>query len=124
MTRQMLLQSNSDQPWPGQNIPWLGTMGAVSNKMNVLPLEKNAYRSVLKKERKKNELFENKSVGTHCGLSDLWRGDCFMKIHFPFNSQTVCVEKNATLGGTCLNVGCIPSKVGTVFSSHLEGNWA
>lgn len=25
--------------------------------------------------------------------------------------QTVCVEKNATLGGTCLNVGCIPSKV-------------
>uniref|UniRef100_A0A8C3TJA5 Dihydrolipoyl dehydrogenase, mitochondrial n=1 Tax=Catharus ustulatus TaxID=91951 RepID=A0A8C3TJA5_CATUS len=26
--------------------------------------------------------------------------------------KTVCVEKNATLGGTCLNVGCIPSKVG------------
>ena len=25
--------------------------------------------------------------------------------------QTVCVEKDATLGGTCLNVGCIPSKV-------------
>jgi pyruvate/2-oxoglutarate dehydrogenase complex dihydrolipoamide dehydrogenase (E3) component len=24
--------------------------------------------------------------------------------------QTVCIEKNATLGGTCLNVGCIPSK--------------
>jgi len=24
--------------------------------------------------------------------------------------NTVCVEKNATLGGTCLNVGCIPSK--------------
>ncbi|XP_073508281.1 dihydrolipoyl dehydrogenase, mitochondrial [Phyllobates terribilis] len=24
--------------------------------------------------------------------------------------QTVCVEKNETLGGTCLNVGCIPSK--------------
>jgi dihydrolipoamide dehydrogenase len=22
----------------------------------------------------------------------------------------VCVEKNVTLGGTCLNVGCIPSK--------------
>ena len=22
--------------------------------------------------------------------------------------KTVCVEKNATLGGTCLNVGCIP----------------
>ena len=27
--------------------------------------------------------------------------------------RTVCVEKEATLGGTCLNVGCIPSKVGT-----------
>ena len=26
--------------------------------------------------------------------------------------RTVCVEKEATLGGTCLNVGCIPSKVG------------
>ncbi|XKL62513.1 hypothetical protein PGB90_002346 [Kerria lacca] len=24
--------------------------------------------------------------------------------------NTVCVEKNVTLGGTCLNVGCIPSK--------------
>ena len=24
--------------------------------------------------------------------------------------KTACVEKNATLGGTCLNVGCIPSK--------------
>ena len=24
--------------------------------------------------------------------------------------KTYCVEKNATLGGTCLNVGCIPSK--------------
>uniref|UniRef100_F6Z7K0 Dihydrolipoyl dehydrogenase n=1 Tax=Ciona intestinalis TaxID=7719 RepID=F6Z7K0_CIOIN len=24
--------------------------------------------------------------------------------------KTVCVEKEATLGGTCLNVGCIPSK--------------
>uniref|UniRef100_A0A914I6F3 Dihydrolipoyl dehydrogenase n=1 Tax=Globodera rostochiensis TaxID=31243 RepID=A0A914I6F3_GLORO len=24
--------------------------------------------------------------------------------------RTVCVEKNDTLGGTCLNVGCIPSK--------------
>lgn len=28
-----------------------------------------------------------------------------------FFPQTVCVEKNETLGGTCLNVGCIPSKV-------------
>ncbi|VDN45753.1 unnamed protein product [Gongylonema pulchrum] len=24
--------------------------------------------------------------------------------------RTVCVEKSPTLGGTCLNVGCIPSK--------------
>ena len=27
--------------------------------------------------------------------------------------RTVCVEKETTLGGTCLNVGCIPSKVCT-----------
>ncbi len=25
--------------------------------------------------------------------------------------KTACIEKNPTLGGTCLNVGCIPSKV-------------
>ena len=25
--------------------------------------------------------------------------------------KVACVEKRATLGGTCLNVGCIPSKV-------------
>ena len=24
--------------------------------------------------------------------------------------KTVCVEKGTTFGGTCLNVGCIPSK--------------
>ena len=24
--------------------------------------------------------------------------------------KTVCIEKDPTLGGTCLNVGCIPSK--------------
>ena len=25
--------------------------------------------------------------------------------------KTACVESRGTLGGTCLNVGCIPSKV-------------
>ena len=34
-----------------------------------------------------------------------------------FSFQTVCVEKNATLGGTCLNVGCIPSKA-LLHNSH------
>lgn len=24
--------------------------------------------------------------------------------------KTICIEKDETLGGTCLNVGCIPSK--------------
>jgi len=24
--------------------------------------------------------------------------------------KTVCIEKRGALGGTCLNVGCIPSK--------------
>ncbi|XP_003407258.1 dihydrolipoyl dehydrogenase, mitochondrial [Loxodonta africana] len=32
--------------------------------------------------------------------------------------KTVCVEKNDTLGGTCLNVGCIPSKA-LLNNSHL-----
>lgn len=32
--------------------------------------------------------------------------DAFSKFH----RQTVCVEKEGTYGGTCLNVGCIPSK--------------
>ncbi|WP_119422511.1 dihydrolipoyl dehydrogenase [Desertibaculum subflavum] len=32
--------------------------------------------------------------------------------------KTACVEKDATLGGTCVNVGCIPSKA-LLQSSHL-----
>ena len=31
--------------------------------------------------------------------------------------EVLCVEKEKTLGGTCLNVGCIPSKV-LLSSSH------
>ena len=33
-------------------------------------------------------------------------------------SQTACVESRGSLGGTCLNVGCIPSKA-LLHSSHL-----
>ena len=32
--------------------------------------------------------------------------------------KAACVEKRGTLGGTCLNVGCIPSKA-LLHSSHL-----
>lgn len=32
--------------------------------------------------------------------------------------KTACIEKNKTLGGTCLNVGCIPSKVLLHDSEH------
>ncbi|KAF0978896.1 hypothetical protein FDP41_001966 [Naegleria fowleri] len=32
--------------------------------------------------------------------------------------KTVCVEKRGTLGGTCLNVGCIPSKA-LLHASHM-----
>ena len=32
--------------------------------------------------------------------------------------KTACVEKNVTYGGTCLNVGCIPSKA-MLHNSHL-----
>ena len=33
-------------------------------------------------------------------------------------SQLGCIEKGQTLGGTCLNIGCIPSK-SLLHSSHL-----
>src|SRR5688572_30935100 len=33
---------------------------------------------------------------------------------------TVCVEMEATLGGTCVNVGCIPSKALLTSSEHFE----
>lgn len=35
--------------------------------------------------------------------------------------KTVCVEKDPTLGGTCLNVGCIPSKA-LLNNSHIYHN--
>ena len=34
--------------------------------------------------------------------------------------NTACVEKRGTLGGTCLNVGCIPSKAMLQSSHHYE----
>src|SRR3712207_2131564 len=34
--------------------------------------------------------------------------------------QTVCVEMDRTLGGTCVNVGCIPSKALLESSHHYE----
>jgi dihydrolipoamide dehydrogenase len=34
--------------------------------------------------------------------------------------STVCVERDSTLGGTCVNVGCIPSKAMLESSHHYE----
>src|SRR3954462_11057693 len=34
--------------------------------------------------------------------------------------KTVCVEYDKTLGGTCVNVGCIPSKALLTSSEHYE----
>src|SRR5687767_15947866 len=34
--------------------------------------------------------------------------------------NTVCVEMDRTLGGTCVNVGCIPSKALLTSSEHWE----
>jgi len=34
--------------------------------------------------------------------------------------KVACVEKRATLGGTCLNIGCIPSKAMLQSSEHFE----
>src|SRR5436190_17209573 len=33
---------------------------------------------------------------------------------------TVCVEMDKTLGGTCVNVGCIPSKALLTSSEHVD----
>ena len=38
-------------------------------------------------------------------------------IHIP-SLQTACIEKRGALGGTCLNVGCIPSKA-MLNNSHM-----
>ena len=34
--------------------------------------------------------------------------------------RTACVERRATLGGTCLNIGCIPSKALLQSSENFE----
>ena len=34
--------------------------------------------------------------------------------------KVACVDKRGTLGGTCLNVGCIPSKALLQSSHHFE----
>ena len=34
--------------------------------------------------------------------------------------NTVCIEYEKTLGGTCVNVGCIPSKALLSSSEHYE----
>ena len=35
--------------------------------------------------------------------------------------SVACIEKRASLGGTCLNVGCIPSKALLHASEHYAG---
>jgi pyruvate/2-oxoglutarate dehydrogenase complex dihydrolipoamide dehydrogenase (E3) component len=42
----------------------------------------------------------------------------FFLIRGPVLPQTACIEKRGTLGGTCLNVGCIPSKA-MLNNSHI-----
>lgn len=37
-----------------------------------------------------------------------------------FGLKTACVEKRGSLGGTCLNVGCIPSKALLNISHKFE----
>ena len=34
--------------------------------------------------------------------------------------KTACIESRGTLGGTCLNIGCIPSKSLLNFSENFE----
>jgi dihydrolipoamide dehydrogenase len=35
-------------------------------------------------------------------------------------NKVICIEKHSTLGGTCLNIGCIPSKALLNFSEKYE----
>ena len=39
-------------------------------------------------------------------------------MHLYLSLQTACIEKRGSLGGTCLNVGCIPSKA-MLNNSHM-----
>jgi dihydrolipoamide dehydrogenase len=43
-----------------------------------------------------------------------------IRLAFFFQTQVTCVEKRGALGGTCLNVGCIPSKALLNISHHYE----
>ena len=38
--------------------------------------------------------------------------------------KVACVEKRATLGGTCLNIGCIPSKALLQSSENFDDDRA
>jgi len=57
-------------------------------------------------------------------LNWVWRYFLSLVVEYFFNCsllwilQTACIEGRGTLGGTCLNVGCIPSKA-LLHSSHL-----
>ncbi|KAG5638948.1 dihydrolipoamide dehydrogenase precursor [Sphagnurus paluster] len=52
-------------------------------------------------------------LGLRVSMSLLWLGSQTKPC-----SQTACVEKRGSLGGTCLNVGCIPSKA-MLNNSHI-----
>lgn len=48
----------------------------------------------------------------------LLSSSAFFLIHVFVLPQTACIEKRGALGGTCLNVGCIPSKA-MLNNSHI-----
>ena len=52
------------------------------------------------------------------GGFDLWREQAISVRHAQLGLKVALVEKRATLGGTCLNVGCIPSKALLASSEH------
>ncbi len=43
---------------------------------------------------------------------------CLRLLALTFVFQTACIDKRDALGGTCLNVGCIPSKA-MLNNSHM-----
>ena len=59
-------------------------------------------------------------VGVGAGLFACFAHPCGANTLFLAcdSAQTVCIEKRGKLGGTCLNVGCIPSK-SLLNNSHM-----
>lgn len=86
---------------------WIRSWGICSIHQSSPAWDEGLYKNM--------NCFKNKERQGKCCIliGEFWEVWMQNALH-GFNSfvlQTVCVEKEKSLGGTCLNVGCIPSKV-------------